>query len=249
MIERAFVYGDLLFETIRVKDGLICFADKHFKRLLESAKVLKYETDTLTYDIFIQAITGKLAGNKNARIRFILYRKSDGFYTPVSNTIKWEIEIFPFVEVGKVCERLGVFTEYKKSCQQLSNLKSGNALIYVLAGLYAKQINVDDCLILNEYGRIAEAISSNIFILKDEVLITPPLSEGCVDGVMRKVLLDKAKQHGLEIEEKAIEQHNVMNADEVFLTNAINGIVSVNAFQSKIFSTNFTTNLKSTFDF
>ena len=142
-----------------------------------------------------------------------------------------------------------MYSDYKKSCQQLSNIKSGNALIYVLAGLYAKKNHFDDCLILNEHGRIAEAISSNVFIVKGETLYTPPLSEGCVDGVMRKVVIEKANENNIHVNEKAITQNEIQNADEVFLTNAINGITSIKLFQSKTFSTNFTSKLKSIIDF
>jgi branched-chain amino acid aminotransferase len=245
MISRSFIYGDLLFETIRVMNGDICFADKHFNRLMKSAKLLHFETDSLTYDIFNRQILGKLAGKKDARVRFVLYRNTEGFYIPTSNDIKWDIEIFPLITEGKFCNRLGIFNEYKKSCNKLSNIKSGNALIYVLAGLYARQNNFDDCLILNEHGRIAEAISSNIFIVKGATLYTPPLSEGCVDGVMKHVVIEKAKEHGISAEEITLTQNQLLDADEVFLTNAMNGIVPVNSFQSKTFTTNFISKLKS----
>ncbi len=249
MIKRAFVYGDLLFETMRVKNGDICFADRHFNRLIQSAKILHFETNSLTFDVFKQQIFEKLVNKEDARVRFVLYRKGDGFYVPTSNNVKWNIEIFsPFIG-EKICDRLDVFSDCKKFCQQLSNLKSGNALISVMAGLYAKQNHFDDCLILNEYDRITEAISSNVFVVKDENLYTPPLSEGCVDGVMRNIVIEKAKENGIYIIEKPISQDEIQNADEVFLTNAINGIVSVKSFQSKLYSTNFTLRLKSIINF
>ena len=244
MIERAFVYGDLLFETIKVKNGEICFADKHFNRLTQGTKLLHLDTASLNYAVFKQQIIKKLEGKKNARIRFVLYRDSDGFYTPISNDIKWDIELFELPEENKICERLGIFTDYKKTCNKISNIKSGNALIYVLAGLYAKQNQLDDCLILNEYGRIAEAISSNIFIVKGGTLYTPILLEGCVEGVMKQVIIEKAKLHGISVEEIALTQNQILDADEVFLTNAINGIVPVHNFQSKTFATTFISKLK-----
>ena len=244
-MERAFVYGDLLFETIKVTNGEICFADKHFNRLIQSAKVLKFETTSLTQEVFIQEILKKLSGKQNARVRFVLYRNSEGFYTPTSNDCKWEIEIFELPEEDRICMRLGIFSEYKKSSNKLSNIKSGNALIYVLAGIYAKQNQFDDCLILNEHGRIAEAISSTIFIVKGGTLYTPPLLEGCVDGVMKHVVIEKAKELGVNTEEIPLTQNQILDADEVFLTNAINGIVPVYSFQAKIFTTTFIAKLKS----
>jgi branched-subunit amino acid aminotransferase/4-amino-4-deoxychorismate lyase len=245
MIERAFVYGDLLFESVKVKNGKICFADKHFHRLIQSAKALSFETTSLTQEFFVQEINNNLSGKNDARIRFVLYRNSEGFYTPSSNDCKWNIEIFELPEKDKICNRLGIFSEFKKSCNKLSNIKSGNALIYVLAGIFAKQNQFDDCLILNEHGRIAESTSSNIFIVKGSTLYTPPLSEACVDGIMKHVVIEKAKEHGISAEEITLTQNQLLDADEVFFTNAINGIVPVNSFQTKIFTTTFISKLKS----
>ena len=245
MINRANLYGDLIFETIRVRDGEICHVDKHFNRLIQSSVIMKFETDSFTQDVFVREILSKLEGKKDARVRFVLYRESEGFYTPQSNTVKWDVEVFQLPSDVKICENLGIFNEYKKSCNKLSHIKSGNALIFVLAGLFAKQHHFDDCLILNEHGRIAEAISSNIFIVKGITLYTPPLSEGGINGVMRNVVIESVKEQAWSFEEMALTQNHLLDADEVFLTNAIKGIVSVKQFQSKVFSDHFTNNIKS----
>ena len=221
MIERAFLYGDLLFETIRVGKGEICFAAKHYNRLWRSAELLKFDLSGFSIEIFEEEILKKLGDKKDARVRFVLYRNSKGFYTPESNHIKWETEIFPLDTEDKVCERLGIFTDYKKPCNDLSNLKSGNALTYVMAGIFSKENSFTDCIILNEHERVAETVNSNIFVLRGDELLTPPLTEGCVEGVMRQVVIEIAKFKGIIIDEVPFLPHELIQCDEVFLTNVI----------------------------
>ncbi len=244
MMERAFLYGDLLFETIRVYDEKICFIDKHYQRLKRSAELLQFDLKAFSQQIFEQEIQSSLGGIKNARVRFVMYRNSKGYYTPNTNDVKWEVEILPLDVNEKVCKNLGVFNEYKKPCNQLSNIKSGNALVYVMAGLYAKNNKFDDCIILNEHGRIAEVISSNLFLVKGNKLITPPLTEGCVDGVMRKVLIESATEKGIYVEELPLTTNELLQAHEVFLTNSIHGIIPVKSFNLIDYATSFSSTLK-----
>ncbi|MFI5222551.1 MAG: aminotransferase class IV, partial [Bacteroidia bacterium] len=220
MTERAFLYGDLIFETIRVRNGDICFIDKHYSRLSRSANLLKFDTTYLSKEIFEEDIRKALGDKKDARVRFLMYRDSKGFYTPETNNSKWEIEIFPLETEQIICGKLGVFNQYKKTRNELSNLKSGNALLHVMAGIYAKENYLDDCLILNQHGRVAETIHSNIFILRGDELVTPPLTEGCVEGVMRQVVIEIALFKGIFLDEIPILPHELIQADEVFLTNA-----------------------------
>jgi branched-chain amino acid aminotransferase len=249
MIERAFMYGDLLFETIKVVGGQICFAQKHYNRLLRGAEILKFDVSQFTYASFNDAILTALGNKKETRIRFTVYRDSQGFYTPKSNTIKWNVDVFELDNQEKVCSKLGVFFEYQKSCNILSSLKSGNALLYVMAGLYAQQHLLDDCIILNQYGRVAEAISSNIFIVKGDRLYTPPLDEGCVEGIMRAVVLETVLSKDIEVHEIPINLKEIEDADEVFLTNAIYGIIPVKSFRLSEYKSTFSMHLKSNIGF
>ena len=119
----------------------------------------------------------------------------------------------------------------KKPIDVLSGFKSGNSMIFVLAGLYAKEKGVNNCLILNNKNTIAEAIGANVFVVKGNVILTPSLQEGCVDGIMRRVVIETARQNGIKIYDNcSIELKDLERADEIFLTNAINGIQWVSAF-------------------
>jgi branched-chain amino acid aminotransferase len=244
MTERAWLYGDLLFETIRVSGGLIHHAAEHYQRLQRSAAILQFDTASFTEADFLQTIRQALGNRTDARVRFVLHRHSEGFYTPASNEVAWSADIFPPVTQEKVCRKLGVFSDYKKPCHALSNIKSGNALLYVMAGLYARGQGFDDCVILNEHGRVAEASSSNIFIRKGDTLITPPVTEGCVEGVMREIILRQCAALGKTVVQSPVHIHELGEADEVFLSNAIYGIVPVASFGDKVYEPAFAAYLK-----
>ena len=129
-----------------------------------------------------------------------------------------------------------VFHDIKKNKNKLANLKSGNALLYVLAGIYKKDIKMDECIIINEDSNICETISSNIFIVKNGALYTPALSEGCVDGVLRKQIISIAQQNRILCYEIPIVFNTMMNADEVFLTNAVRGVRWVEQYKTKTYT-------------
>ncbi len=103
----------------------------------------------------------------------------------------------------------------KKSCDSLANLKSNNYLPYLMAALYAKKIRVNDCILLNNFDRICDTTIANIFIMKEGIIYTPPLSEGCVAGVMRKFVINKLGSR-FKILEKQISIEDLKKADEVF---------------------------------
>jgi branched-chain amino acid aminotransferase len=234
-LNRAFIYGDLLFETIKVENGRPLLASLHYTRLMDSARLLKFETD-LTLDGFVRAIEAALGESKEVRVRFTLYRNAEGFYTPLTNGTAYEIEVFPLPEKKKNGISLGLYTDSYKPCHELSNIKSGNALVYVMAGIWARENGYDDALILNEHGCVCEAVSSNVFIVKENKVYTPALMEGCVDGVMRRHVLEQLKQGEYEIAETVISVEQLQSADSVFLTNALNGLISVYSFGDKKYS-------------
>ena len=226
-MQRAFLYGDLLIETIRVQNGIILHPDLHLKRLHHGFKLLNME-GTISLKDFEKKVQKALGKKKNAKVRVVASRKGEGQYLSNSNRILFETEIHPLPPDKKYTTIPGIFNQIKKPCNQLSNLKSGNAIISVLASIHAKKMGWEDAIILNEYGRICEATSSNIFIMRNDELFTPPLQEGCVMGIMRAVILQhkkELKKNGINLIQKKITIQAFNNADEVFFTNAIQGII------------------------
>lgn len=238
---RSFKYGDGLFETIRMFDGKFPFLKKHCKRLNKGIELLKLEAKKEFNAKFLKSELRKLAplgGNK--RFRVAVFRNEGGHYLPSSNKASFLIEAssldanhFSANEKGI---QLGIYDDFFINRDALANIKTANSLPYILASLYKTEKGWDDCLLLNRKIRIAECCSSNIFILKDKVWYTPALSEGCVDGVMRSVVIDIMKAKGLQIEETKVKLELLKKADECFLTNSIQGIQWVKGFKKKSFS-------------
>lgn len=241
-MNRAFIYGDLLFETIKVTDGLPQLISLHYNRLMGSAKVLKFDTG-LSMDEFVQTIQQCLEKEQlqTARVRFVLHRDEAGFYTPKGHRTHYFAEAFPLESFHSSSVTLGVYTDNYKPCNELASVKSGNSLLYVMAGIFAKEQGWDDAILLNEHGCVCEATSSNIFAVKNEKVFTPALTEGCVAGVMRAHTLEQLRNADYEVHETVISMEQLLEADAVFLTNAIRGIVNVSAIGDKQFQS-FTLN-------
>lgn len=238
---RSFRYGDALFETIRITNEKIPFIEKHIERLMNGMKFLKMEIPSAySANYFNQQIVELAKINnipKEARVRLTVFRNNGGYYTPLTNEVSFLIEVENINETGYLLNKEGykidVFQDLKKYQNSLASLKSANALIYVLAGIFKEQNQLDECIILNHQGNVAEAISSNVFAVKNGVLYTPPLSEACINGIMRQEIINIAKENRIAVYENPIALNVLLNADELFLTNAINGIRWVGTYKAK----------------
>lgn len=243
---RAFCYGDALFETIRIANYKPQFLKEHVQRLFAGMKVLKMQPNpNFNEDFFEHAIlelTQKNGITSDARVRLAVYRNEGGFYAPSDNKVSFLIEASAIEEKGYTLNSKGytvdLFTDIKKSNTPLSNIKSANSIVYVVAGIYKNEHALDDCILVNDKGCITEAISSNIFAVKNGVLYTSPVADGCVDGVMRKKIIEIAEANRIAVYELSIMQSVLLGADELFLTNAINGIRWVVAYKQKRYFNN-----------
>ncbi|WP_114936451.1 aminotransferase class IV [Mucilaginibacter endophyticus] len=234
---RGFKYGDGLFESMRLMKGKLKFAELHADRLQRGMKALKIDGYSQMDTWFLNDIVNELARRnkvKHGRLRLTVYRDAEGLYTPTQNKMGYCLELTPSEEPRYFLNEKGlimdVFTELPKPSNYLSNIKTCNSLIYVMASLYKTQNKLDDVFLLNQSGNLCEASSSNIFINYQNHLYTPALSEGCVEGVMRQVVIKLAHENNIEITEAQINPDILYEADEVFLTNATRGIQTVMGF-------------------
>lgn len=238
---RGFRYGDGLFESMRMINGKLQFADLHAGRMADGMKILKIEGHNLLDAYFLKQKTADLAKkNKwtgNARFRLSIFRAGAGFYTPESNKYGYVLQGNPLdsntYELNKKGIILDIFKDLEKPINKLAPLKTANSLIYVLAGIYKTQSKLDEAIILNEKGFICETISSNIFIVYQKEIYTPALTEGCVAGVMRSIVLSLAKTNNIKIIEAEINYKVLEQAEEVFITNAARGIQWVMGYGKK----------------
>jgi branched-chain amino acid aminotransferase len=231
---RAYRYGDGLFETMRMMEGNLMYFKFHVERLFRGMDALKlryhkaFDQEFIASEIFSLARTNKIY--KNARIRFSVFRDDGGWYTPEKNTFQYVIEIESLDSSIYNAERgliVDVYKELRKDFSSISALKTINALPYVLAGVYRKENQLDECILLNREDNIVESISSNVFLVKENKVYTPSINEGCIDGVMRKVAIELLKKKGITLYETKLPVALLEHSDEIFLTNAIKGIQSV----------------------
>lgn len=238
---RSFRYGDALFETIRLTNYNPQFLKEHLQRLTSGMEVLKMEKNPDLNTLFIEHAILELAQKNNVtsdgRVRLTVYRNEGGLYAPSDNSVSYVLEVYPLEEKGYILNQKGytvdLYTEFKKAQNALSSIKSANSAIYVMAGINKIKQNLDECLLLNDKHHIIEAISSNIFAVKNGVLYTPPVSDGCVDGVMRKKIIEIAQANKIAVYEISVMQNVLLGADELFLTNTISGIRWVVAYKQK----------------
>ena len=173
-----------------------------------------------------------MAGGK---IKIYFFRSGLGTYKPLSNEISYVIETIKlnsnFYELNKKGYLVSIFNEYKKQINNLSSFKTSNSLLYILASLFAEQNNFNDSLILNENNFIIESSNSNIFLLHNQKIITPPLTSGCIKGIMRNVIFNLLKELNIEILERNITERDLEISDEIFLTNVVNGISWVGGYK------------------
>jgi len=244
---RSFLYGDGLFETIHAFGTQGRNLNLHISRLKRGMEILEIDIPAyLDETMLSKEITRLLNKNRffnSSRIRVTVFRNSSGRYVAESNNASIIIEAEPLetkmYQLNSKGLIIEVFDNLKKPINPLSSIKSCNSLFYVLAGNYLKKSNVNDCLLINEHNRIAEAISSNVFIVKDENLYTPAVSEGCIPGIMREVVIKVAPKLGLKVNNQvAIPQQKLFDCDEVFLTNTITGIRWVGAFRQQRYFSN-----------
>lgn len=240
---RGFRYGDGLFETMKVFRGQILLDSFHFDRFFQGLKLLRYEIPPLLtikkLKTEIQGLCEKNKCGELARVRLTAFRGDGGLYDG-DNSMHYSIECWPLDgSLNQLNENglvIGVYTEAQKTCNIFSSLKSANFLPYTMAAIYAKENKWNDCLVLNTHGRVADATIANIFLVKEKTIITPALTEGCVAGVMRRYLLENLSLMGYNVEEGTISVDQLEQAEELFLTNAINGIRWVKQFGQKTYT-------------
>lgn len=247
---RAFKYGDAIFETIKVVNGKVVFLEDHYFRLMASMRMLRMKIPMeFTLEFLQEEITKVVKELPEAsmyRIRLTVFRKDGGLYTPVTNEIDYIIEGSPLEHTDKEVYKIDVFKDFYNYSGLLSTVKTTNRMLNTLAAVFAEENDLDNCILLNERKGVVEAINGNLFIVKGNVVKTPALTEGCIKGIVRKKVIDIIEKHpDYTIEETAISPFEIQKADEVFITNAIIGIQSVTNYRKKEFSTEITNKIKS----
>ena len=250
---RAFRYGDGLFETIRTYAGKIYFWEDHYFRLMASMRILRMDIPmefTMEYlsDQIGNLLEAEELGNKAARVRLSVYRNDGGFYSPETHDVSFVISAQeiqnPFFVIDNEPYRVDLFKEHYLNPGLLSTLKTNNRVLNVVGSIYAKEAGLDNLILLNQNKQVVEALQGNIFLVKEGNIFTPPLSDGCLNGIIRKKIIELAGNlEDITLQEKSISPFELQQADELFITNAIMGIRSITNYRRKEYKSEMASNI------
>lgn len=229
---RSFRYGDGCFETIKMVRGEMILADYHFERLFASLESLQFEKPNFFAPQYLKEQVVELAKKnyheKLARIRLMVFRGNGGLYDTENHFPNYLIQTWALNPANNELNENGlvidIYKEARKICDGFSHIKSNNYLSYAMAALWAKKNKLNDALLLNPCNRIADATIANVFIIKDGVIKTPAISEGCIGGVMRRYLSQCVRNENINFQETSVTVEDLQQAQEVFLTNAAYGM-------------------------
>ena len=245
---RGFLFGDSVFETIKVLDSKVLFLEDHYFRLMASMRICRMEIPmNFTMEYFEEQILKLIAtfsDSNSYRVRFSVYRDSDGFYLPKTRNVQFIVAASSLnsdlYAIGKESYEVELYKDFYVSKQLLSTLKTNNKMLQITGSIFADENGYDNCLVLNDEKNVVEALQSNLFMKTGNVVVTPPVSDGCLNGIMRKQVLEILKKiEGIEVKEASISPFDLQKADELFLTNVISGIQPITKYRKKEYTTEF----------
>jgi branched-chain amino acid aminotransferase/4-amino-4-deoxychorismate lyase len=238
---RAFLYGDGLFETLILQQGTLRFLADHYQRLTAGMAALhmrvpdKFTPGTLQNSILQLAKTCQLGDT--ARVRMNVWRQPGGLYTPESQDVDFLITVHPLVTpVISTKQKVILYEDIRLNHSVISSFKTTSALPYVMAGLARKAAGAEDAILLDTNGCVAECVASNIFWLRDGTWYTPGLESGCVAGVMRKNVLGWMGQNSIRVEQGLFAKEHLLAAQSVFCCN-VAGIQWIQSIGDAVFGT------------
>lgn len=240
VFDRGFMYGDGVFETMRSYAGVVFKLDEHIKRLYSSLAVLgirKPYSKSVLESIICRSL--KVNGLKSAYIKVVVTRGQGRFgvgykdkFLPNTVVVTKSFDGYPswMFERGLSAEVAGI---RQNEQSVLSRIKSLNFLPYIIARFEAKDMGYDEAVLSNTKGHIAEAATSNIFMVKNERLITPSLLSGILPGIARSTVIQIGRKIGLKVKEAMVSRKELESADEVFLTNSLAEVLPVTRIGKK----------------
>lgn len=249
---RGFLFGDSVFETLRVLGGKVLFLEDHYFRLMASLRIVRMEIPmhfTMEYmEEQVLSLISVLENTPAHRARISFFRKNGGFYLPTDNNVEFIITAYPLEEalysIKEGDYEVDLFRDYYVSKQLLSTLKTTNKMVQITGSIFAHENGLQNCLLLNDEKNVVEALQGNLFMLMGNKLSTPPVSDGCLNGIMRKQVLELAKKiEGIEVAEASISPFDLQKADELFITNVIQGVIPVTKYRKKEYGSNLAADL------
>ncbi len=241
---RGFLYGDAVFETLKVVNNKILFWEDHYFRLMSSMRIIRLDIPKIYTPEFLKEniikIHQKNSSTENSRVRITVFRSSSGKYRPESNNSSFIISSEEVRESNYILNigdyKVDLFKDFYLDNQLISSIKSNNKIINVVASIFSNENGLENCILLNKDKMVVEFINSNIFTVNQGKIYTPKLSSGCLNGVMRKNLINILKLNSFEVFEEDVSTFDLTKSDEIFGTNIIQGLFSITNYRNKCYS-------------
>ena len=250
---RGYNYGDSLFETMRVINSKIMFWETHYFRLMSSMRILRMSipmdfSPEFLEEKIIELVKANDLESSAVRVKINIHREAGGYYTPERNSIGYFISVKPldgaFFTISDDPYEVELYKDHYVLSGMLSTIKSNNKLVNILAGIYAKENGFDNCFLINQNKSVLEMTNGNVFIIKGKEIKTPPLSDGCLNGIIRKQLIEILnKSEDFALKEETVSPFELQKADEIFFTNAIQGIQPITKYRKKSYTNTVARNL------
>ena len=217
---RGLLYGDAVFETIKGVNGQLFFWEDHYFRLMASMRILRmaipmhFSMEFLENEIK-KTIRAAAFDKQAVRIKLYVNRKEGGKYNPTNHEVDYFIELEatgdPFYTFNEDSYEVELFKDHYIYANLLATLKSNAKIINVLGSIYATENGYQNCLLLNDKKMVVEALQGNLFLVKGTTIITPPTSDGCLRGIIRKQLIEICKTlQEYTLEEKSISSFDLL---------------------------------------
>ncbi|APY00555.1 aminotransferase class IV [Lacinutrix venerupis] len=245
---RGYSYGDALFETIKVSHGKILFLEDHYFRLMASMRIMRMEIPmNYTMEFFeteiLKTIEKNELINNSCRVKIQVHRNFGGLYLPTNKEVSFIISAKKidndFYLLNEEKHEVDLFKDFYVAPGLLSTLKTNSKSINVIGSIYAKENDLDNCLLLNTNKNVVEALNGNLFLVKGNTIKTPPIADGCLKGIMRQQIINIIELlPDYNLDESSISPFELQKADELFTTNVIQGIQPITKYRKKTFTNN-----------
>jgi len=239
---RGFLYGDGVFETLKIVNNKILFFEDHYFRLMASMRIVRMQIpNNFTLEYLEEQVLNLAKANNcenSARVRLTVFRNDGGFYLPQTRNVSFLIQVSLLNEAhysfSDAIYEVDLYKDFYITKQLLSTIKTTNKMINITGSIFADENDLQNCLLLNNEKNVVEALNGNLFMLIGNQLITPSIGDGCLNGIMRKQVLQVARKiEDIEVLEQPISPFDLQKADELFITNVITGIQPISKYRKK----------------
>lgn len=241
---RAFLYGDALFEEVRLVNGSLSFWEEHYFRLMANMRVLRMEIPmSFTMEFLEEEIlkTVENATSGTYLVRISVARKGEHALRSTTNTVDFTITAQvlanAFYTTTEEAFEVELFKDHYVNADLLSTIKTTNQLLPIVAGVFAKENGYQDCLLVNQNKQVISGTEGSLFVVKGSQIKTAPLADGCFNTVIRKKLIEMiGALEAITLEEVSISPFELQKADELFLLTEAFGIQSVTKYRKKLYT-------------